>query len=56
MTKHASMTGRLAERLERLLSLKTGAQYAPYRFVHDEAELAIDLAQQLLDGALKIVP
>jgi uncharacterized protein (UPF0332 family) len=55
MTRRASITVRLAGLLEQLLGIKTRARYEPYRFTHDDATLAIDQAQQLLDGAVKIV-
>lgn len=55
MTQHASTTGRLAGLLELLLAMKTRAQYAPYRFTHDDAVTAIEQAQKLLDGATTIV-
>lgn len=53
--KHASTTSRLAGLLESLLALKTRAQYAPYRFTHDDAEIAIGHAQELFDAAVVIV-
>lgn len=55
MTRHASTTSRLAGLLEQLLTMKTRAQYAPYKFTHDDAASAVNDAQQLLDGAIKIV-
>jgi uncharacterized protein (UPF0332 family) len=53
-TKHASTTSRLAGLLELLLAMKTRAQYAPYRFTHDDATTAIEQAQALLDAAMAI--
>jgi uncharacterized protein (UPF0332 family) len=55
MSRHASTTRRLAGLLEQLLLLKNRAQYEAFRFAHDDAELAINQAQELLDNAIKIV-
>lgn len=55
MSKHASTTSRLAGLLDQLLVVKNRAQYAAFRFTHEDAALAVDHAQKLLNGAIAIV-
>jgi hypothetical protein len=55
MTKHAKTTAELAASLDKTLSIKGRAQYAPIRYSHEHAAASIEQAQELLDGATAIV-